>query len=68
MDSLNTDDFLARYHKRAEAVKKRSIPPVGGEERAAFITQAELDYLDFSIIASSEIEISDSEMILKIKL
>ncbi len=68
MDSFNTDDFIARYKERAEAVKKRSIPPVGGEERAAFIKQAELDYLDYSLVASSEIEISDTEMILKITL
>ena len=68
MDSFNTDDFLARYNERAEAVKKRSIPPVGGEDRAAFIKQAELDYLDYSLIASSVIEISDREMILKITL
>jgi len=68
MDSFNTDDFIARYKERAEAVKKRSIPPVGGEERTAFIKQAELDYLDYSLVASSEIEISDTEMILKITL
>ena len=68
MDSFNTDDFIARYKERAEAVKKRSIPPVGGDERAAFIKQAELDYLDYSLVASSEIEISDTEMILKITL
>ena len=68
MDSFNTDDFIARYKERAEAVKKRSIPPVGGEERAAFIKQAEFDYLDYSLVASSEIEISDTEMILKITL
>jgi hypothetical protein len=68
MDSFNTDDFINRYKDRAEAVKKRSIPPVGGEERTAFIKQAELDYLDYSLVASSEIEISDTEMILKITL
>ena len=68
MDSFNTDDFIARYKERAEAVKKRSIPPVGGEERAAFIKQAELDYLDYSLVASSEVEISDKELILKITL
>lgn len=67
MDSFNTDDFLTRYKERAEAVKKRSIPPVGGEDRVAFINQAEIDYLDFSLIASSIIEVSDTEIILKIK-
>ena len=47
---LNIDEFISRYKERAEAVKKRSIPPVGGDDRMAFIKQAESDYQDFMMI------------------
>ena len=66
--SFNVDDFLNRYKERAEAVKKRSIPPVGGDDRMAFIKQAESDYQDFMMIADSEIEITEEYLIFKYKL
>jgi hypothetical protein len=66
--SFNVDEFISRYKERAEAVKKRSIPPVGGDDRMAFIKQAESDYQDFMMIADSEIEITEDYLIFKYKL
>mgnify|MGYP001261295780 FL=1 len=66
--SFNVDEFISRYKERAEAVKKRSIPPVGGDDRMAFIKQAESDYQDFMMIADSEIEVTDEYLIFKYKL
>ena len=66
--SLNVEELLDRYKERAEAVKNRSIPPVGGDDRMAFVKQAEIDYQDFMIIADSEVEITDEYLILKFKL
>ena len=68
MDTFNTDDFLNRFEVRAAAVKKRSIPPITGDDRTAFIKQAEIDYIDFSLVANSEIEITKDAIILKIEL
>jgi len=68
MGIFNTEEFISRFKDRAEAVSKRGIPPVGGEDRNAFIKQAELDFLDFSLIASSEIDISEEHILLKIKI
>ena len=48
--SLNVEELLDRYKERAEAVKNRSIPPVGGDDRMAFVKQAEIDYQDLSLI------------------
>ena len=42
--SFNVEDFINRYKERAEAVKNRSIPPVGGDDHVAFIKQAETDF------------------------
>jgi hypothetical protein len=66
--SFNVEEFISRYKERAEAVKKRSIPPVGGDDRMAFIKQAESDYQDFMMIADSEIEITEDYLIFKYKL
>ena len=66
--SFNLEEFILRFKKRAEAVKSRSIPPIGGDERAAFIKQAEVDYQDFMIISDSEIEVNEDYLILKYKL
>ena len=66
--SLNVEKLLDRYKERAEAVKNRSIPPVGGDDRMAFVEQAEIDYQDFMIIADSEVEITEEYLILKFKL
>ena len=52
--TFNISDFQNRFKKRAEAVKNRSMPPVGGDERLAFIKQAEEDYQDYMIISDSE--------------
>jgi len=66
--TFNINDFLNRFKKRAEAVKNRSMPPVGGDERLAFIKQAEEDYQDYMIISESEFEINDDYIIFKYKL
>ena len=66
--SLTVEELLDRYKERAEAVKNRSIPPVGGDDRMAFVKQAEIDYQDFMIIADSEVEITEEYLILKFKL
>ena len=52
-DILDTDEMIKRFKDRAAAVKKRDLPPVGGEERHRFIAQEQTDYLDFAIIGDS---------------
>jgi|TARA_E500000081_G_C6081372_1_gene327917 hypothetical protein len=66
--TFNISDFQKRFKKRAEAVKNRSMPPVGGDERLAFIKQAEEDYQDYMIISDSEYEIIDGYLVFKYKL
>ena len=66
--TFNIRDFQNRFKKRAEAVKNRSMPPVGGDERLAFIKQAEEDYQDYMIISESEYEVIDGYLIFKYKL
>tara|TARA_Y100001970_G_C13845386_1_gene656557 strand:- start:420 stop:629 length:210 start_codon:yes stop_codon:yes gene_type:complete len=66
--TFNISDFQNRFKERAEAVKNRSIPPVGGDERLAFIKQAEEDFQDYMLISESEFEIIDDYLVFKYKL
>ena len=66
--TFNISNFQNRFKKRADAVKNRSMPPVGGDERLAFIKQAEEDYQDYMIISDSEYEIIDGYLVFKYKL
>ena len=66
--SFNVEEFINRYKERAEAVKNRSIPPVGGDDRMAFIKQAETDFQDFMIIADSEFTVEKDYLVFKYKL
>ena len=66
--TFNISDFQNRFKERAEAVKNRSIPPVGGDERLAFVKQAEEDFQDYMLISESEFEIIDDYLIFKYKL
>ena len=66
--TFNISDFQNRFKKRADAVKDRPMPPVGGDERLAFIKQAEEDYQDYMIISDSEYEIIDGYLVFKYKL
>ena len=66
--TFNISDFQNRFKERAEAVKNRSIPPVGGDERLAFVKQAEEDFQDYMLISESEFEIKDNYLIFKYKL
>ncbi len=66
--TLNLDDFKHRFQVRADAVKKRSVPPVGGDDRLAFVKQAEVDFQDFMIIADCNFSVEDGYLVLRYKL
>lgn len=68
MASLDVDQMLARFRDRAAAVKRRPLPPVAGEERQAFLTQAQLDFQDFAIIGDAEASIADGVLTLRVDL
>lgn len=68
MSSFDVDAMLTRFRDRAAAVKRRPLPPVAGEERQQFITQAQLDYQDFAIVGDATGEVEDGILVLRIDL
>ncbi len=68
MAELDVDALIIRYRERAAAVKDRSLPPVAGDERQLFLKQAELDFLDFSLVGNATWAVEDGHLVLRIPL
>lgn len=68
MATLDVDQMLERFRDRAAAVKRRPLPPVAGEERQAFLAQAQLDFQDFAIIGDAEASVEDGVLTLRVDL
>lgn len=67
-DALDLDAMIQRFRDRAAAVKSRNLPPIGGDERARFIEQAQNDFQDFAIIGDAQASIDDGILTLTIDL
>ena len=67
-DTLDLDAMLQRFRERAAAVRRRQLPPVGGDERKKFIEQAQLDFQDFAIIGDAVGTIEDGVLVLRVDL
>ncbi|MGI8663973.1 MAG: hypothetical protein ACR2LQ_12310 [Acidimicrobiales bacterium] len=67
-DDFDIDAMLQRFRDRAAAVRSRNLPPVGGEERAAFIRQAQLDFQDFAIVGDAKASLEDGVLVLRVDL
>ena len=67
-DSFDPEPMITRFKERAAAVKRRNLPPVGGEERQQFIRQAEQDFMDFAMIGDADASMNDGILTLRIDL
>ncbi|MFV0526094.1 MAG: hypothetical protein ACK5RL_16530 [Acidimicrobiales bacterium] len=67
-DQFDPEAMIGRFRERAAAVRKRNLPPVGGDERQAFIRQAEEDFMDFAIIGDAEATLDDGVLVLRVDL
>ena len=65
---FDIDAMIQRFRDRAQAVKKRNLPPVGGEEREKFLQQAQLDFQDFAIIGDASASLDDGILTLRVDL
>jgi hypothetical protein len=67
-DSLDVEAMTARFRARADAVKNRSLPPVGGPERQHFLAQMKQDFQDFAIIGDAVPTLEDGVLVLRVDL
>ena len=68
MAAFDPSEMIARFKDRASAVKRRPLPPVAGEERQMFLTQAQMDFQDFAMIGDSQAPIEDGFLVLRVDL
>jgi hypothetical protein len=67
-EDLDVEAMLQRFRDRAAAVRNRPLPPIAGEERTAFIRQAQLDFQDFAIVGDAKVTVEDGVLVLRIDL
>jgi hypothetical protein len=60
--------MIERFRERAAAVRQRNLPPVAGEERTAFIKQAQIDFQDFALIGDARAAIEEGFLVLRVDL
>jgi hypothetical protein len=67
-EELDVDAMLTRFRERAQAVRNRTLPPIGGDERAQFIKQAQLDFQDYGIIGDAAATMEEGILVLRVDL
>jgi len=67
-DELDVEAMVKRFRDRAAAVRNRPLPPIAGEERTAFIRQAQLDFQDFAMVGDATAAVEDGVLVLRIDL
>jgi hypothetical protein len=67
-EAFDPHEMVLRFRERAEAVKRRGIPPVEGPERAMFLEAARLDFQDFAMLGDATATLDDGVLRLEIDL
>ncbi|NBU60418.1 MAG: hypothetical protein EBS27_01390 [Actinobacteria bacterium] len=65
---FDPNEMIERFRERAASVKRRPLPPVAGEERQHFLSQAQVDFQDFAMIGDAAATIEDGVLILRVDL
>ena len=65
---FDPNDMILRFQERAEAVKRRGLPPVEGPERQMFLEAAKLDFQDFAMLGDATATLTDGILRLEIDL
>ncbi len=60
--------MILRFRERADAVKRRGLPPVEGPERLRFIEAAKLDFQDYAMLGDATASLEDGILRLEIDL
>ncbi len=67
-DAFDPNDMVLRFRERAEAVKRRGLPPVEGPDRLRFIEAAKLDFQDFAMLGDATATLEEGVLRLEIDL
>lgn len=67
-EPFNPAAMIERFRERAASVKRRPMPPVAGEERQHFLTQAQTDFQDFAMLGDAVATVEDGVLTLRVDL
>jgi len=68
VNEFNPDEMITRFRERAEAVRRRGLPPVEGPDRQRFLQAAATDFQDFAMLADATASLEDGILRLEIDL
>jgi hypothetical protein len=60
--------MIERFRERADAVKRRGLPPIEGPERQRFIEAARVDFMDFAMFGDATASLDQGVLRLEIDL
>jgi hypothetical protein len=66
--AFDPQEMIERFRERADAVKRRGLPPVEGPERLRFMEAAKLDFQDFAMLGDATATLNDGILRLEIDL
>jgi hypothetical protein len=67
-DAFDPNEMVLRFRERAEAVKRRGLPPVEGPERQRFLEAARIDFQDFAMLGDATATLDGGILRLEIDL
>jgi hypothetical protein len=67
-DAFDPHEMVLRFRERAEAVRKRGLPPVEGPDRQRFLDAAKVDFQDYAMIGDAVATLEDGILRLEIDL
>ena len=66
--AFDPQEMVKRFQDRADAVRRRGLPPVEGPERQRFIEAARIDVQDYAMIGDATATLEDGILRLEIDL
>lgn len=67
-DAFDPNEMILRFRERAEAVKRRGLPPVEGPDRQRFLEAAKIDFQDYAMLGDATGSLVDGILRLEIDL
>jgi hypothetical protein len=66
--AFDPNEMIQRFRDRADAVKRRGLPPVEGPERLRFIEAAKTDFQDYAMLGDATATLENGILRLEIDL
>ncbi len=67
-DTFDPEAMVLRFRERADAVRRRGLPPVEGPDRQRFIDAAKIDFQDFAMLGDAVATLDGGVLRLEIDL